>query len=159
MGFREEYFLEFFNLKSNWFECFFNNEIWALCVYSQKQPFADVHQKKCALNFRNIHRKTPVLESRVCNFIKKRLQHRCFPVINAKFLRKVLFIEHFWWLLIHTSFERWYIRTLFLSITWTCDITMISWHLYVFKLCLCDHIAKKRLTNKIMNWLNFLLYQ
>ena len=23
----------------------------------------------------------------VCNFIKKRLQHRCFPVIIAKFLR------------------------------------------------------------------------
>ena len=36
---------------------------------------------------------TPVLESlfnkghQVCNFIKKRLQHRCFPVIIAKFLR------------------------------------------------------------------------
>ena len=23
----------------------------------------------------------------VCNFIKKRLWHRCFPVINVKFLR------------------------------------------------------------------------
>ena len=38
---------------------------------------------------------TPVLESlfnkaaalQVCNFIKKRLQDRCFPVIIAKFLR------------------------------------------------------------------------
>ena len=38
---------------------------------------------------------TPVLESlfnkaaglQVCNFIKKRLQHRCFPVIIANFLR------------------------------------------------------------------------
>ena len=38
---------------------------------------------------------TPVLESlfnkaaalQVCNFIKKRLQYRCFPVIIAKFLR------------------------------------------------------------------------
>ena len=38
---------------------------------------------------------TPVLESlfnkaaglQVCNFIKKRLQHRCFPVIIAEFLR------------------------------------------------------------------------
>ena len=38
---------------------------------------------------------TPVLESifnkaaglQVCKFIKKRLQHRCFPVIIAKFLR------------------------------------------------------------------------
>ena len=24
---------------------------------------------------------------KACNFINKRLQHRCFPVINAKFLR------------------------------------------------------------------------
>ena len=41
------------------------------------------------------YRKTPVLESifnkvaglKACNFIKKRLQHRCFPVKFAKFLR------------------------------------------------------------------------
>ena len=39
--------------------------------------------------------KTPVLDClfnkaaalQVCNFIKKKLQHRCFPVIIAKFLR------------------------------------------------------------------------
>ena len=42
---------------------------------------------------------TPVLESlfnkghQVCNFIKKRLQHRCFPVIIAKFL-STYFEEH-----------------------------------------------------------------
>ena len=44
---------------------------------------------------RNIHRKMPLLESLfnkvagllACNFIKKRLQHRCFPVNVAKFLR------------------------------------------------------------------------
>ena len=43
--------------------------------------------------FSNIHRKTPVLESlfnkvaglKVCNFIKKRLQGRCFPVNVGKF--------------------------------------------------------------------------
>ena len=42
-----------------------------------------------------IHRKTPVLESffnrfaglQACNFIKKRLQHRCFPAKFTKFLR------------------------------------------------------------------------
>ena len=34
------------------------------------------------------HRKTPVLESlQACNFIKKRLQHWCFLVKFAKFLR------------------------------------------------------------------------
>ena len=36
----------------------------------------------------------------VCNFIKKRLQHRCFSVNIAKCLRTDFFIEHFWWLLL-----------------------------------------------------------
>ena len=33
-----------------------------------------------------------------CNFIKKRLWHRCFPVNFMKFLRKPFFTEHLWWL-------------------------------------------------------------
>ena len=33
---------------------------------------------------------------KACNFIKKRLQHRCFPVNITKFLRTRFFIEHFW---------------------------------------------------------------
>ena len=62
------------------------------------------------LKFRNIHRKTPMLESlcicnkvkglKACSFIKMRLQHRCFPVNIVKFLRAAFFIEHFWWLLL-----------------------------------------------------------
>ena len=44
--------------------------------------------KICVPKFCNIHRKTPVKESlfdkvaglKVCNFIKKRLKHSCFPV-------------------------------------------------------------------------------
>ena len=35
-----------------------------------------------------------------CNFIKKRLWHRCFPVNFVKFLRTPFFIEHLWWLLL-----------------------------------------------------------
>ena len=46
---------------------------------------------------------TPVLESlfnkaaglQVCNFIKKRLQQRCFPVIIAKFLRTPI-LKNIW---------------------------------------------------------------
>ena len=38
---------------------------------------------------------------KVCNFIiKKGLQHKCFPVNTAKFLRAAFFIEHLWWLLL-----------------------------------------------------------
>ena len=35
-----------------------------------------------------------------CNFIKKSLQHRCFPVKFAKFLRTPFFTEHLRWLLL-----------------------------------------------------------
>ena len=53
--------------------------------------------------------KTPVLESlfnkvvglKACNFIKGRLQHRCFPVNNAKFLRTHFFTKHLQWLLLY----------------------------------------------------------
>ena len=34
-----------------------------------------------------------------CNFVKRRLQHRCFPVKFAKFLRTPFFTEHLRWLL------------------------------------------------------------
>ena len=42
-------------------------------------------------NFANFTLKTPVSESQVCKFIKKRLQHRCFPVKFAKTFKDTLF--------------------------------------------------------------------
>ena len=63
----------------------------------QKQWFRDVLQR-----FRKFHKKkTHVLEplfdkvtgSQACNFIKKRLLRKCFPVKFAKFLR-TLFLEN-----------------------------------------------------------------
>ena len=36
---------------------------------------------------------------KACNFIKKRLQHRSFPVKFEKILRRSTFTEHLWWLL------------------------------------------------------------
>ena len=52
-------------------------------------------KKRCSERFRKFHRKTPVLVSlfnkvadvQACNFNKKRLQHRCFPVKFVEFLR------------------------------------------------------------------------
>ena len=37
---------------------------------------------------------------KACNFIKKKLQHRCFPVNIAKFLRTPVFTKHLRWLLL-----------------------------------------------------------
>ena len=42
-----------------------------------------------------------------CNFIKKRLWHRCFPVNFAKFLRISFFKEHLWRLLLNTVTNVW----------------------------------------------------
>ena len=42
-------------------------------------------------------RKSNVLEV----FIKRRLQHRCFPVKFATFLRTPCFAEYLWWLLLN----------------------------------------------------------
>ena len=52
--------------------------------------------------------KKPVLETlfnqvaglKTCNFFKKRLQYRCFPVKFAKFLRTPFSTEHLQWLLL-----------------------------------------------------------
>ena len=37
---------------------------------------------------------------KACNFVKKRLQHRCFPLKFIKFLRTHFFREHLPWLLV-----------------------------------------------------------
>ena len=47
--------------------------------------------KKVLLKFSGLH---------ACNLIKKRLQHRCFSVNFAKFLRTPVFVEHLRWLLL-----------------------------------------------------------
>ena len=58
----------------------------------QKQP-REVFSR-FSLKFRKFHRKTPVLEclfNKVRkSFVKKRLQHRCFPMKFAKFLRSLI---------------------------------------------------------------------
>ena len=46
-----------------------------------------------------------VTELKACSFIKQRLQHKCFHVNIAKFLRTSLFIKHLWWLLLNNRKE------------------------------------------------------
>ena len=89
----------------------FTNEYGGLFCSIQKQPFADVLQNSYFKNFRNIHRKTPVLESlsnkvaalKAYNFIKNWLQHKCFLVNIAIFLKLAFYIEHLWWLLLQVA--------------------------------------------------------
>ena len=67
----------------NWFSCYH----WSFAKFlrTAKSATRVVLKKSCSQKFRNAHRRTPVLES-LSNFIKKRLQHRCFPVSVAKHL-------------------------------------------------------------------------
>ena len=68
----------------------------------QKQSFGDVLQTRCFKRFSNIHKKTlcwsllfiTLQAFRPATLLKKRLQHRCFPVNIAKFLRTASSIEH-----------------------------------------------------------------
>ena len=63
--------------------------------YLQKQPPEVFYKKSCSENvaiFSGKHLRWSLfltkLQAHACNFIKKRLQHRCFPVNIAKFLRE-----------------------------------------------------------------------
>ena len=66
----------------------------AVLYNSQKQPLEEFYEKRCCLEFHKIHRKVPVPEphfqqscgSQACNFFKKRLWHKSFPVNFVKFL-------------------------------------------------------------------------
>ena len=76
-----------------------------LQLFTQKQPFIDI-QNRCyskqlflARNFTNLTGKH-LCWGATCNFIKKRLQHGCFPMKSAKLLRTSFFTEHFRWLLL-----------------------------------------------------------
>ena len=70
----------------------------------QKQSFTDVLQNRCSQE--NTCFGVSFLKScrlKACNFFKTRLQHRCFPVKFAKFLRAPFFTEHLRWLLLERN--------------------------------------------------------
>ena len=84
------------------------------------------------------HRKTSVLESisnkaaglKVCNSIKKRLQHSCLPVKLAKFLKIPFFTEEFRWLLL--TFNSCFHRSSEQKQAWLSAInTRFSWKKYL----------------------------
>ena len=78
----------------------------------------------CSLKVRKYHRKKTVLESvfeevaglRVCDFITKKLQQRCFPVKFAKSLRTSFLTQHLQWLLLYHCEIHLYRLRIFLKI-------------------------------------------
>ena len=93
---------------------YFNEEKFKCsCSQAQKQPFANAINN-ILLKLGNIYSKISVLESlfnkvlelQACNFIKKLLQHSCFPVNIGKFLRTKFFIEHLQWLVLQVPYNK-----------------------------------------------------
>ena len=74
----------------------------------QKQLFADVVQNRSSEKLHNIYWETPMLKSllnkvarlKACNFIKKRLKRRSFPMNVTKLLRAATLWTHLWWLVL-----------------------------------------------------------
>ena len=89
------------------------------------------HKKSCSQKFRNIHRKT--VNAR--NFIKEKLQCRCFPVKCAKFLRTPFFTYHLWWLLLQWECvnklvnlsDFWLVNTRQAKISAECAHNAVNW--------------------------------
>ena len=46
-----------------------------------------------------------LIKMQAYNFLKKRLQCRCFPVDITKCFRTAFFVEHLWWLLLINQFK------------------------------------------------------
>ena len=61
----------------------------------QKQSSEVFYKKRCSKKLCKIYRKAP---SARASLLKKRLQHRCFPVNFAKFLRTSFLQSTSWWL-------------------------------------------------------------
>ena len=70
-----------------------------LHALSESIPFAKVRQRQRnpeAVDRRSSSKYVFLKILGPCNFIKKRLEQRCFPVNIAKFFRTSFFIEHLW---------------------------------------------------------------
>ena len=90
--------------------CCSTQVILTICQYSQENSVMESLFKKVALKF----------------FIKKRLQHRYFPVTNAKFLRTAFVIEHQWLFSIWPYYILWMIYELITFSVYTMSYGHVS---------------------------------
>ena len=85
-------------------------------------------------------------------FYKKRLQHRCFSVKFAKFLRTPFLTEHLWWLLLYHCKLHLYRLRILLAIPLDCNIisrlfqpNVIFYYLYRIWTVICkEYILQQR---------------
>ena len=75
----------------------------AMTRSSRSQMFFKIGVLGNIVNFTGKHLYSSHFLIKACNFIKKRLRDRCFPVNFAKFLRTPFFTEHLQWLLLNNA--------------------------------------------------------
>ena len=89
--------------------CNVKNDVLTFRTELEKRDTGSRSQRffKCSKNFPNFTGEhlcwslfKKVAGLKLCNIVKTRLQHRCFPVKFAKSLRTPLFTEHLWWRLL-----------------------------------------------------------
>ena len=76
------------------------------------------------------------------NVMKKRLQHRCFPVKSAKVLRTPFFTGHLWWLLLNKS------RRSLWFIVRRSD-ALVIWHKPILVIHMLNLLTKSHFTFKL----------
>ena len=59
-------------------------------------------------------------------FIRKRLQHKCFPVKVMKVLRTSFFIQHLWWLLLYLFSNLSFVSNVLENYLTTSEVVMVS---------------------------------
>ena len=106
--------------------------------HHQKQAFADVLHNRCSEKFCKFHRKAPALESlfnkvadlKPATLNKRRLQHRCFYVKFAKFLRTSFLTVYLRWLLLSHCKLHFYRLRILQTIPLDCNIIPLMFQLY-----------------------------
>ena len=106
--------------------------------HHQKQAFADILHNRCSEKFCKFHRKAPALESlfnkvadlKPATLNERRLQHRCFYVKFAKFLRTSFLTEYLRWLLLSHCKLHFYRLRILQTIPLDCNIIPLMFQLY-----------------------------
>ena len=103
------------------------------------------------MSAKNSHRRCSIknvlkMQPEVFNFLKRRLQHRCFPVNFAKFLRapflqntsgRLLLVKNFWWCFFTTLWK----------------LFCFSWSFYIYiyiYMCVC--VGESWFSKTRQNW-------
>ena len=152
-------FVQKHSLKYKNLEVEFNSSSSSILRHSPSQMFFKIGVFKIFASFTGKHLYWSLF---LIKFIKNRLQHRCFNVKFAKFLRAYFSLEHLWWLVLYSviALPLWAMTALFLKL----EDSMVLQHIhfstaisFLFVECLLPINEKfNPLSANPIKWLNTL---